>query len=89
MYSIGEGTYEFSSTPVDFSSLKTLVEMFSTDPSVTSGLNDKLDAAAAAKNAKTRDNILGAFISQVNAQTGKALTQDQANLLILLAQALM
>jgi hypothetical protein len=88
VYSVGEGTFEFSSAPVEFSSLKTLVEMFSTDPSVTSDLNDKLDAAAAAKNAKTRANILGAFINQVNAQTGKALTSGQADLLIILAEAL-
>ena len=34
-----------------------------------------------------RDN-LNAFIKQVNAQTGKAFTSDQANLLIILAEAL-
>lgn len=88
VYSIGEGTYEFSSAPVEFSSLKTLVGMFSTDPSVTSDLSDKLNAAAAAKKAKTRTNILNAFIHQVNAETGKSVTADQADLLILLANAL-
>lgn len=30
----------------------------------------------------------GVFINQVNAQTGKAFTQEEADLLILLAQAL-
>ena len=88
VYRVGEGTYEFSSAPVYFSSLKTLVGMFSIDPSVTSGLTDKLDVAAAAKNPKTRANALDAFINQVNAQIGKALTPEQAQILITLSNAL-
>jgi hypothetical protein len=55
---------------------------------VTSGLNDKLAAAANAKNAKARGAQLDAFINQVRAQTGKALTADEAAVLISLADAL-
>ncbi len=87
VYSIGEGTFEFLT--VNFESLKDLVSSFSSKHGVANGLNAKLDAAASASKAHTRANILGAFINQVNAQTGKALTSDQADLLILLAQALM
>jgi len=87
VYSVGAGTFEFLT--VNYTSLKDLVSSFSNDPNVTSGLNDKVDAAAAATNAKTQNNVLNAFINQVDAQSGKALTQEEAELLILLAQALM
>ena len=73
---------------VTSASLQSLVARFSTNPDVTTGLNDKLTAAAAAKNAKTRGNILDAFANQVRAQTGKALTAEQAQLLLALAQTL-
>ncbi len=88
VYRVGAGTFEFSSAPVTFTSLKQLVAFFSIDPAVTSGLNDKLSAAAAAKNASIRHNQLDAFVNQVNAQTGKALTPDEAQVLITLAAAL-
>lgn len=55
---------------------------------MTSGLNDKLAAAAAAPDASARDHEIGAFDSQVSAQTGKALTQAQAAALTELANAL-
>jgi hypothetical protein len=87
VYSVGVGTFEFLT--VDFPSLKDLVSSFSSKPGVANALNAKIDAAANASNPTTRDNILNAFINQVNAQTGKALTQEEADLLILLAQALM
>jgi peptidase M1-like protein len=73
---------------VTFDSLENLVARFSSDLSVTSGLNDKLAAAAAAKNAKARGKLLDAFENQVRAQTGKALTADEANVLLQLAAAL-
>ncbi len=71
-----------------FASLEQLVAYFSTDPNVTSGLIDKLDAANAAKSAKVRNNTLDAFASQVKAQTGKALTPEQAQVLLSLSNAL-
>ena len=58
-------------------SLQTLVNAFSTDPSVANELNAKLSATANAKNAIARAGQLGSFEKQVNAQTGKALTADR------------
>lgn len=65
-----------------------LVARFSTNPDVTSGLNDKLTAAAKAKTAAQRAQLLSAFANQVRAQTGKALTAEQAGILLELAEAL-
>jgi alpha-L-rhamnosidase len=84
---VGSASTTFT-VKVTFTSLENLVTTFSSDPSVTSGLNDKLIAASTAKNANTRDNQLNAFINQVNAQTGKALTAAQVQVLITLANAL-
>jgi hypothetical protein len=88
IYRVGAGTFEFASGPVTFTSLAALVTYFSTDADVTAGLVSKLTAASVAKNANARDNQLDAFVNQVNAQTGKALTPDQAQLLITLSAAL-
>lgn len=87
VYSVGEGTFEFLT--VNYASLKDLVSSFSSKPGVANALNAKIDAAAAASDPNTRDNILNAFINEVNAQSGKALSESDADLLILLAQALM
>jgi len=87
VYSLGEGTFEFLT--VNYASLKEVVSSFSSKPGVANALNAKIDAAAAASDPNTRDNILNAFINEVNAQTGKAFTQAEADLLIILAQALM
>jgi isopentenyl phosphate kinase len=73
---------------VTFDSLKVLVARFSTNPDVTSGLNDKLTAAAKAKTAAQRAHLLNAFANQVRAQIGKALTAEQAGILLELADAL-
>jgi hypothetical protein len=73
---------------VTFSSLEALVSRFSTSLDVATGLNDKLIAASKAKSANTRGNQLNAFANQVNAQTGKALTEEQAQLLLALAATL-
>ena len=88
VYRVGAGTFEFSSTPVTFASLSALVTYFSSDPDVTAGLNDKLAAAAAARSAKVRHKHLDAFVHEVNAQTGKALTPEEAQTLTVLAGAL-
>jgi hypothetical protein len=84
---VGSGSTTFT-VSVTFPSLANLVTRFSTNPDVTAGLNDKLAAAAAAKSAKTRGNLLDAFASQVRAQTGKALTAEQAAILLRLSDAL-
>jgi hypothetical protein len=88
VYLVHGGTYEFSSAPVMFTSLQTLVAEFSSNPDVTRGLNDKLAAAAAATNPKVRNKHLDAFVNQVNAQSGRALEPGEAQVLILLATAL-
>jgi hypothetical protein len=85
----GRGVYQRSTAPaLTFSTLEDLVAEFSTSPDVTSGLNDKLIAASKATNTRTRDNQLNAFENQVRAQTGKALSAEQAQILIDLADAL-
>jgi GH35 family endo-1,4-beta-xylanase len=85
---VGTGSTTFTVT-VTFASLQNLVGMFSSDPEVTAGLNDKLTAAGASAHKTPRDNQLSAFVHQVDAQTGKALTAAQAQILNQLAVALM
>jgi hypothetical protein len=68
-----------------------LVTQFVTDPAVAQGLIDKLNAIAAAiagGNANAKANIVGAFIDQVRAQTGKSITAANAATLIQLVSAL-
>ncbi len=84
---VGSGSTTFT-VGVTYASLQALVAQFSTDPDVTSGLNDKLTAASKAKTAQARTGQLQAFANQVRAQTGKALTAEQAAILLALAQAL-
>ena len=84
---VGSGSTTFT-VRVTYASLANLVARFSSDPSVTSGLNDKLAAAAKAKTAVARNRQLDAFEAQVRAQTGKALTEEEASLLISFAEAL-
>jgi hypothetical protein len=69
-------------------SLKALVNQLSTSPGVAGALVSKLDAIAQAPNANAAAGSTRAFINQVNAQTGKALTADQAATLIRLVQGL-
>lgn len=74
-----------------YSSVCSLAESYSTDPAVAAGLCDKLTAAQDAADrgdTKAEANILKAFGHQVAAQTGKALTQDQADMLMLLVSYL-
>ena len=73
---------------VTSAALQALVSAFSTDPDVTSGLNAKLIAAESASNANAQAGHVGAFENQVRAQTGKALTAQQAAVLLQLVQAL-
>jgi hypothetical protein len=76
---------------VSSSSLCSLATQFSTSTDVASGLCDKLTAASQAVvrgQDKPKTNILAAFDHQVSAQTGKALTSYQADILSQLAAAL-
>jgi hypothetical protein len=72
---------------VTFASLQALVSEFSSDPEVAAGLNDKLAAAAKAKDAKTRGKVLGAFELQLT-RAPNAFTEEEAEVLLRLAQAL-
>jgi hypothetical protein len=56
---------------------------------VYKGLMDKLNAAGKAKDVKTRNNNLIAFVNLVKAQSGKGITTDAANILIADAQWLL
>jgi hypothetical protein len=76
---------------VSSASLCSLATQFSTSTDVASGLCDKLTAASQAVvrgQDKQKTNILAAFDHQVSAQTGKALTPYQADVLTKLAAAL-
>ena len=87
---IGSGSTTFT-VGVTFDSLCTLSATLSTDSAVDKGLCDKLLAAkaAAAKNdIKTKNNSLNAYRQQVAAQSGKAVTKQQATLLTALSKAL-
>ena len=84
---VGSGSATFT-VSVTYASLENVVARFSSNPDVTRGLNDKLVAASKAKTATTRNSQLNAFENQVSAQTGKALTEEEARLLISFAEAL-
>lgn len=86
----GSATTTFT-VQVNYSSLCNLATQFSTSTDVATGLCDKLTAAsqAAARGQNApKANILKAFNQQVSAQTGKALTSQQAAVLTNLAGAL-
>lgn len=72
-----------------FAAIEPLVSQYSTNPDVTTGLTDKLEAAFAAATAQAYNNQLTAFENQLRAQTGKALTADQAANLLSLERALL
>lgn len=84
---VGSASTSFT-VAVTFADLEALVSQFSNNAGVANGLNAKLDAAAHAANANARAGQLGAFQNQVNAQTGKALTSEQAAILLRLVQAM-
>lgn len=74
-----------------YDSLCTLATGFSTKAGVATALCAKLSAASASAargDATSRTGQLGAFINQVSAQSGKALTAEQAAILTRLAKAL-
>ncbi len=74
-----------------YDSVRALAEFYSSNPGVAHGLTAKLDAAQAAEqrgNLSAKAGELKAFANQVNAQTGKALTPNQAEVLLTLARTL-
>ncbi len=86
----GSGSTTFT-VSVTYDSLCALSANFSTDPAVDKGLCDKLaaaKAAAASGDTTTKNNNLKAYRQQVAAQSGKAVTKQQATILSNLSKAL-
>ena len=74
-----------------FETMRTLTREYVDDPLVEASLVDKLNAAQAAAargNTAAKNGALGAYRSQVSAQAGKTITDDDARTLIRLASAL-
>ena len=74
-----------------YDSLKLLAGFYSSKEGVGQSLSAKLDAAQAAEargNLHAKSGALGAFEHEVRAQTGKALTPEQADVLLTLVQTL-
>lgn len=72
---------------VNASGMQDLTSQFVTDAGIASSLNAKL-AGVATSNANAKAGKVNAFINQVRAQTGKAITTKQADILINLAGSL-
>ncbi len=87
VYSVADGTFEFLT--VNPASLMDLVSSFSDSDGVAASLNAKPASVVDAPNAKAAANKLEAFVNEVEAQTGKALSEEEAALLIAEAEALM
>jgi hypothetical protein len=76
---------------VTFNGLKNVVSVVCNKPGVAQSLNSKLVAAEASAmraNQKAKEQQFGAFINEVNAQTGKSITPEMAAILIRLSKAL-
>ncbi|HEV8534157.1 MAG TPA: hypothetical protein VGR87_00325 [Candidatus Limnocylindria bacterium] len=72
------------SVRVTYASLCALTERFVDNPGIAGSLCAKLEAAEAADargNAAARDSALGAYRSELEAQAGKALSRDRAEIL--------
>lgn len=86
----GTGSTTFT-VQVTNASLCNLTKQFVSNGGIANSLCVKLDNAAkqaAAGNTTASDNVLGAYINEVAAQSGKALTAAQADILTRLAKAL-
>src|SRR5262249_60183755 len=83
-----------SGTPLflfSYASLRLLAGFYSGKEGVAQSLSAKLDAAQAAEargNLHAKAGALRAFEREVRAQTGKALTPEQADVLLTLVQTL-
>jgi hypothetical protein len=86
----GTGSTTFT-VIVTFDSLANLTEQFVSQHGIANSLTSKLSAAASAAsrgNDSAKAGALGAYINELSAQSGKALTAAQATLLQQLAGAL-
>ncbi|WP_345631010.1 CocE/NonD family hydrolase [Rugosimonospora acidiphila] len=73
---------------ISFTKAEALVVAASSDPAVTHDLNNLLSQASDAPTGHVRDTLLAAFERQVGAQSGAALTAQEAQLLTASAEAL-
>lgn len=86
---LGTGTAKFT-VKVTYVSLKVLTQRFVTDTAVADALCGKLDqasAAAAAGKGTAKKAAIDGYVAMVTAQGGKALTAEQAAVLVRLARA--
>jgi 1-phosphatidylinositol phosphodiesterase len=84
---VGVGATSFT-LKVTSASISTVIQQFVTNPGVADSLAEKANEIATAPNANAKANKLQAFIQLVQAQTGKSITQAQADILIKLAKGL-
>jgi len=73
---------------VNATSIDAVIARLVSDPTVAASLQDQANAIASAPNANAKDGKLNAFVNHVNAQTGKAITTENAAILITLATGL-
>ena len=84
----GSGSTSFTVT-ASFAGACSLAQSFADKAGIGNSLCAKLRSAENAKNADKRQNILGVFINEVAAHSGKNLTAAEAAILTALANALM
>jgi hypothetical protein len=87
---IGTGSTTFI-VRISYDSLATLVNQFVTKQGIITSLLAKLEAAKAAEargNANAKTGAIGAFINEVQAQSSKTISEQNATVLIALAKAL-
>ncbi|WP_255295233.1 family 43 glycosylhydrolase [Bacillus sp. AFS037270] len=86
-----EAEIQFTVT-VDFDSLSRLTESFITDEGIAHSLTAKLASAKEAFAGGNKEAVAGklkAFVNELSAQSGKSITEKQANLLISLSSNLL
>ena len=83
----GTGSVTFT-VEVTASSLETLIDRLVGDQSIAGALVAKVDAVVSAPNANAKAGKVAAFDNQVDAQTGKTISADDAALLEQLVAAL-
>ncbi|MEH7416193.1 family 43 glycosylhydrolase [Neobacillus drentensis] len=86
-----EADIQFTVT-VDFDSLIRLTESFITDDGIANSLTAKLASAKEASAGGNKEAVSGklkAYVNELSAQSGKSITEKQANLLISLSNNLL
>ena len=73
---------------VDEEGIGNLIEQFADDPEAAASLNDKLEAIAGAPNAQALAGVCGAMEHQLNAISGKSLSEDEVVILLQLLEDL-